>query len=272
MITQYLTKNPCYQAGRTIDVKGLMLHSVGVNQPDPMVFIKQWDSPDYSRACVHGFLGEKETYITLPVLETPGKAMRGWHGGGASNNTHLGFEMCEPAEIKYTGGASFTVTDRDAAVQFAQATLRQAVALFAQLCKFHGLDPTAPGVVISHKEGHALGIATDHSDPEHLWQGLSMDYTMDRFRSEVAAAMAGTEEEEEMDIPKLIEELTNEQAYTLYRKAQNYAATLQEADWSKKEGFWEKAAQSGIINSGNPECAMSRDEVISVLGRLGLLK
>ena len=36
----------------------------------------------------------------MPSLEPPG-----WHGGGSSNNTHIGVEMCEPACIKYTGGA-----------------------------------------------------------------------------------------------------------------------------------------------------------------------
>ena len=35
-----LTANPCYKAGRSIKAKGLMLHSVGCPQPDPMVFIK----------------------------------------------------------------------------------------------------------------------------------------------------------------------------------------------------------------------------------------
>ena len=26
IVTEYMTKNPCYQSGRTITVKGLMLH------------------------------------------------------------------------------------------------------------------------------------------------------------------------------------------------------------------------------------------------------
>ena len=51
--------------------------------------------------------------------------------------------------------------------------------LFAMLCKKFGLDPLADGVVISHREGHARGIATNHGDPEHLWKGLGLPYTMD---------------------------------------------------------------------------------------------
>lgn len=33
LVESFLTKNPCYTAGRKITVKGLMLHSVGCPQP-----------------------------------------------------------------------------------------------------------------------------------------------------------------------------------------------------------------------------------------------
>ena len=57
------------------------------------------------------------------------------------------------------------------------ATYKNAVDIFAQLCKFHGLDPLADGVILSHKECHARGIGTNHGDVEHIWNkfGLSMD-------------------------------------------------------------------------------------------------
>lgn len=70
-------------------------------------------------------------------------------------------------------------------------TYEAAVELFAMLCKKFGLDPLADGVVISHREGHARGIATNHGDPEHLWKGLGLPYTMDGFRKAVKAAMSG---------------------------------------------------------------------------------
>jgi len=49
----------------------------------------------------------------------------------------------------------------------------------------------ADGVIISHKEGHQRGVASNHGDPEHLWNGLGMGYTMDTFRKAVKAAMGG---------------------------------------------------------------------------------
>ena len=192
IVESILTKNPCYTAGRKITVKGLMLHSVGCNQPKASVFINSWNSASYDRACVHGFIDANDgtIYQTLPWNH------RGWHCGsgskGSGNNTHIGVEMCEPACIKYTGGSSFTCSDTATAKACAERTYQVAVELFAMLCKEYGLDPLADGVVISHKEGHSRGIASNHGDPEHLWTRLKMGYTMDTFRKAVKAAMGGT--------------------------------------------------------------------------------
>lgn len=57
------------------------------------------------------------------------------------------------------------------------------------LCKEYDLDPLADGVIISHAEGHKRGIASNHGDPEHLWNQLGMGYTMDGFRKAVKDAM-----------------------------------------------------------------------------------
>ena len=192
LVESILTKNPCYTAGRKITVKGLMLHSVGCPQPSASVFVKNWNSASYSNACVHGFIDGNDgtVYQTLPWDH------RGWHCGsgskGSGNNTHIGVEMCEPACIKYTGGASFTCSDTATAKAVAQRTYQAAVELFAMLCEKYGLDPLGDGVVISHKEGCARGIASNHGDPEHLWTQLGLPYTMSTFRAAVKAAMGGS--------------------------------------------------------------------------------
>ncbi len=191
IVESFLTRNPCYAVGRKITVKGLMLHSVGCPQPRASAFIRSWDSPAHGGSCVHGFIdGEDGTvYQTLPWNH------RGWHCGsgnrGSGNNTHIGVEMCESAGIRYTAGSYFTCLDVDAARAVAERTYRAAVGLFAMLCGKYGLDPLEDGVVISHREGCARGIASNHGDPEHLWGQLGMGYTMDGFRREVRAAMEG---------------------------------------------------------------------------------
>lgn len=191
LVQSIMTKNPCYTAGRKITVKGLTLHSVGCPQPNASVFIKNWNTSSYGTACVHGFIDGNDgtVYQTLPWNH------RGWHCAsgpkGSGNNTHIGVEMCEPASIRYTGGSSFTCSNLSAARTSVKKTYEAAVELFAYLCKLYGLNPTADGVIISHREGHARGIASNHGDPEHLWNGLGMGYTMNTFRKDVKEKMQG---------------------------------------------------------------------------------
>ncbi|MBD5541430.1 MAG: N-acetylmuramoyl-L-alanine amidase [Lachnospiraceae bacterium] len=181
----FLTQNPCYKTARKIKVTGLMLHSVGCAQPSAKEFIKNWNSSNFKRACVHAFIdaGTGVIYQTLPWN------YRGWHCGGAGNDTHIGVEMCEPDCIKYGGGASFRCTNQERAKAMVKRTYDSAVELFAYLCKIYELNPLEDGVIISHKEGHGREIASGHVDPEHLWEGLGTGYTMDGFRRAVSEAM-----------------------------------------------------------------------------------
>lgn len=183
IVQNILTNNPCYKAGKKITVKGLMLHSVGCPQPSAAVFLKDWNRADYNRACVHAFVDGNNGYVyqTLPWNH------RGWHGGGKCNDTHIGVEMCEPSQIKYISGTTITCTDKAKAKAVVQRTYDTSVALFAHLCAKYSLDPMTD--IISHKEGGAKGIASNHSDPEHLWKQLGMGYTMDTFRKAVKTAM-----------------------------------------------------------------------------------
>ncbi len=186
-----LTKSPCYRENlKSEDPKyvdfhqngpqGLMLHSVGCSYSAPFGFLRQWNRRSFDDACVHAFIDANDgaVYQTLPWN------FRGWHCGGAGNNTHIGIEMCESEAIRYLGGADFEVLDSEAARQHARRTYASAVRLFAMLCRTYRLES---GAIISHREGCSLGLASDHKDPEHLWEGLGLDLTMDRFRADVAA-------------------------------------------------------------------------------------
>lgn len=197
-----LVKNDCYKAGKKITVKGLMLHSVGCPQPDASVFVKNWNKPGVLK-CVHAFIDGNtgEVYQCLPWNH------RGWHSAkgknGQAHDTHIGVEMCEPGCIKYTSGSNFTCSDITEAKAVAKRTYESAVELFAFLCEEYNLDPLADGVIISHKEGHERGIASNHGDPEHVWKQLKMGYTMDTFRQAVKAAMndTSTTDNESVEVP-----------------------------------------------------------------------
>lgn len=78
-------------------------------------------------------------------------------------------------------------------------------------------------------------------------------------------------EDDDMDINKLLAEMTGAQAYALYTKAMTFAAAVAEPEWSKKQGHWEKATLKGIVDGQEPERPVKRDELAAVLGRLGVL-
>jgi len=189
-----LTNNACYKYGKTITVKGIMVHSTGANNPNLKRYVgpddgllgknqynNHWnqDTPDGRKVCVHAFIGKLAdgsiaTYQTLPWN------MEGWHGGsgtkGRVNDTHIGFEICEDG-----------LTD---AVYF-NAVYREATELCAYLCIMYNLDPMADGVIIGHYEGYKRGIATNHADPGHWFpkHGKSMD----TFRADVKKLLTANE-------------------------------------------------------------------------------
>lgn len=183
--TRYACKSDCFKTNKKIIVKGIMLHSVGCNQPKAEVFLNQWNKAGVN-VCPHGVIDGLTDGL---VIQTLPWEHRGWHGGGTSNSTHIGIEMCEPDTIKYTHGAVFTVQNKERAVVIARRTYNTAVELFAYLCKKYALNPMKRGVIVSHNEGYKLGIASGHVDPEHFWTGLGLDYTMDKFRADVRAKM-----------------------------------------------------------------------------------
>lgn len=78
-------------------------------------------------------------------------------------------------------------------------------------------------------------------------------------------------EDDDMDINKLLAEMTGAQAFELYTKAMAFAAAVAEPEWSKKQGHWEKATLKGVVDGQEPERPVKRDELAAVLGRLGVL-
>lgn len=248
LIKYYSLNNQCYKnnvnkadsrytAFQRRGPEGLMLHSVGCSQPSAKVFADQWNRSGIEVA-VHAVLQADGTvYQCLPWN------YRGWHCAGNANNTHVGVEMTEPSQIKYTGGSTFTVLDKAAAQAQARGTYQTAVQLFAQLCKEYGLNPLAHGVIISHHEGYLQGVASNHGDPEHLWKGLGLSYTMDGFRRDVKEAM-----------PTAFGSVTNSRKYELgWNKDDKgwwYAdteSTYYKSRWAKINGKWYSFDKEGYM-------------------------
>ncbi len=193
IIKAFAVKNKCYRMATPLTPQGIMLHSIGVPQPNAAVMAQNFNQyrPNGQSVCVHAFVQrDGKVYQTLPWT------VQAWHCGGSANGTHIGIEMTEPASIAYTGyGAEWRDLDTEATETHIRGTYAAAVELFAQLCAQFGLDPLADGIIISHSEGRMRGVASAHADPEHLWKPFGL--TMYGFRQDVYKAMHSTEEEEE---------------------------------------------------------------------------
>lgn len=254
IIESYLTKNPYWKKNQNPTdsryknyqkngPKGMMLHSVGCSQPSAQAFVNSWNDPGYTDACIHAFIDANtgDVYRTMP------SNYRAPHAGGDATNTHIGVEMCEPDCIKYKpNSASFTVSNRVKAQQMVKRTYESAVEFFALECLEWGFDPMKPGVIISHNEGHDMGIASNHADPEHLWKGVGLDYTMDGFRRDVRDKML---------------ELTTVAGFADVPVGVWYAEDL---EWAKDAGITKGIASDAF----GPMLECSRAQIVTMLWRL----
>ena len=167
--------------------EGAVLHSVGCNIDKALDAIAHWNRMDFTAASIHGFIDAHSgiLYQTMPWN------FRAPHCGGALNDTHVGIEMCEPPRsVMYypdpDHSSRIVVVDMEKARAMVTLTYLSAVEQFANLTIQFGWDPMKPGVILSHAEGYKLGKASNHGDPEHLWNQLGLGFTMDTFRQAVA--------------------------------------------------------------------------------------
>ena len=185
----FLTENACFQAGRVIKPKGIMVHSTGANNPNLCRYVgpddgllgenrygNHWnqEKPGGSYVCCHAFIGKLAdgtiaTYQTLPWN------MKGWHAGngsiGSANDTHISFEICED-----------DLTDS----KYFAAVYREAVELCAYLCEKYGLTEKD---ILCHSEGYTRGIASNHGDVMHWFPKFGK--SMDAFRADVKKQLSG---------------------------------------------------------------------------------
>lgn len=202
LFKQIFTENACYKSGKPLNVKGIMWHSTGANNPKLSRYVgpddgllgenkynNHWNQPHPGNreVCVHGFIGKDKngdvaTYQTLPW------DMRGWHAGGKANDTHIGFEICEDA-----------LTDKS----YFDAVYKEACELTAYLCELFKLDPLADGVIICHSEGYARGVASNHSDVMHWFKRHNK--TMNDVRKDVKALLdASAAESEQSNLTPIV--------------------------------------------------------------------
>ena len=189
------TGNARYRAAEPLTPQGVVLHSIGTPQPRAQVLRDYWQR-DAGPYVVHYVLDDSEAIQCMP------ENYKCWHVGAPGNSKYLGVEMCEPKQLRYTGGASFTVSDLPAARAYAAACRENAVELLTALCRKYGWEPET--AVWTHNELTVRKLSnTDHVDPEHLWKGLGLPYSLEALRAEIRkrleAGSTGTETPEAPD-------------------------------------------------------------------------
>ena len=188
IIQCYQTTTPCYRTGTPMKPVGIVVHSTGANNPHLCRYVdcperlgvnrygNHWNRPE-AATLVHGAIGlDKEGFVT--VVNTLPYTMAAWGVGKGSRGSynydptgHIQFEMCED-----------DLTDPS----YFDQVMGTAVAYCAQLCREYGL---AAESIVSHKEAHAQGYASNHGDPEN-WMGR-FGMTMEDFRARVRAKLKG---------------------------------------------------------------------------------
>lgn len=178
---KYCTGNRRYKSAEKFTPVGVVLHSIGTPQPKASALWNYWQN-NGSQYVVHYMVDDTEILHCMP------DNYKCWHVCSPGNDKYIGIEMGEPSQIHYISGAKFTVSDLAAARAYAEAAYRNAVWLIAQLCKKYGWNPYT--AIWTHYEVTRQKLSnTDHVDPQHLWDGLGMGYSLLTLRRDVAAAM-----------------------------------------------------------------------------------
>lgn len=217
-IMKYTSSNPplkcmmknstCFQQTRKMDIKGVLWHSTGANNPN----LKRYVQPDTSdanykkliellgknaagndwnhidvQAGLNAWIG-KLADGTVTTVQTMPWDYRPWGCGsgsaGSCNDGWIQFEICEDG-----------LTDKN----YFEKIYKEACEFTAYICKLYNLDPKGTvnfnnkkvPIILCHQDSARLGLGSNHSDVLH-WFG-KFGKTMENVRNDVAALLAGDE-------------------------------------------------------------------------------
>ncbi len=217
-IMKYTSSNPplkcmmknstCFQQTRKMDIKGVLWHSTGANNPN----LKRYVQPDTSdanykkliellgknaagndwnhidvQAGLNAWIG-KLADGTVTTVQTMPWDYRPWGCGsgsaGSCNDGWIQFEICEDG-----------LTDKN----YFEKIYKEACEFTAYICKLYNLNPKGTvnfnnkkvPIILCHQDSARLGLGSNHSDVLH-WFG-KFGKTMENVRNDVAALLAGDE-------------------------------------------------------------------------------
>lgn len=196
-----MTQSTCYKGTRTMQIKGVLWHSTGVNNP----YLKRYVQPDdndpnknklitligknsygndwnhiYRKAGLNCWIG-KLADGSVSTIQTMPWNYRPWGCGkgkkGTCNDGWIQFEICEG-----------DLNDKS----YWDSVYKEALEITAFLCKAYNIDPYGTveynGIkvptIIDHTGSAALGLGNNHKDIQHWSKKYGV--TMDVIRKEVS--------------------------------------------------------------------------------------
>ena len=179
--TAYAKNNGAYKASKPMPKgkpEGIVLHSTGCNNPNLRRYVNApeicgenpyknyFDRPD-SNVCPHAVVGKDKNGVVqaakiLPYSICCWGCGSGWRGSYNYNPAYVQIEICEDG-----------LTDK----QYFEEAFAKAAELCRAICGKYGIPHSN---IVSHKEAHKLGYASNHGDPEN-WLG-EFGRDMDWFR------------------------------------------------------------------------------------------
>ena len=184
----YARNNGAFKAARPMphgSPAGIIIHSTGANNPNLKRYVNApeicgenpyrnyFDRPD-SNVCPHAVIGKDKNGDVRAAKLLPWNVCCWGCGSGSKGSYNY-----SPAYIQIEI-AEDALNDR--------AYFEEAFGLAVQLCQrlMKNYPSILPENVISHKEAHARGYASNHGDPEHWLARFGKD--MNWFRSRLESS------------------------------------------------------------------------------------
>lgn len=271
------TQSTCYQGTTTMEIKGVLWHSTGANNPNLKRYVqpsendpnflklietlgKNQNGNDWNHIERYAGLncwigkfanGEVGTVQTMPWNYKP------WGCGsgkkGSCNNGWIQFEICE-ADLQ----------DKE----YFNKVYKEGCEITAYLCKKFNINPVGTVVyngvtvptILCHKDSYDLGLGSGHADITHWFPIYGK--SMSSVRTDVLELLNQEKEDEDMTQEKF-NEMMNEYLRELATKAPD--------TWSAEARIW--AENNGIVKGdiyGNKQYKKpaTREEVVQFLHRL----
>ena len=202
----FMTNSTCFKETRKMDIKGVLLHSTGANNPNLKRYVQpSRDDANYAslmqklgqnvagndwnhqelQAGLNAWIGKLANGEITSVQTMPWE-YRPWGCGsgnaGSCNDGWIQFEICE---------------DNLADNGYFNQIYKEACELTAYLCKLYNLNPKGTvnfknknvPVILCHQDSARLGLGSNHADVYHWFTKFGKD--MEQFRSDVAKLIAG---------------------------------------------------------------------------------